>query len=68
MKFKVIAFGGDGKVYVGEDPDLSGAVAGMSECVSASGSTEDQALLGYNLHQLRAVASSLPDDYFGIIL
>ena len=64
MKFKVIAFGEDGKVFVGQDPDLSDAVADLSECVIATGSTKDQVSLGYNLHHLRAVASSLPDDYF----
>ncbi len=68
MKFKVIAFGDDGQVYVGEDADLSEAVSSMSECVLATGATEDQALLALSLHNLQTVARALPDDYFGSIL
>ena len=64
MRLKVIAFGDDGRVYVGEDFSLSDAVSGMSECVIATGTMDEKLRLNSELAALRAVASAMPEDYF----
>lgn len=65
MRFQVIAFGDDGKVFRGEDLDLSDAISQMSQCVIEAGTPEDWALLTIAMNELRKVASEMPEDYFG---
>jgi len=66
MRFRVTAYGSDGKVFVGEDSDLSDALAEMSQCVDIAGSRDDCIHLAANLNELRKVAVQIPDDYFGV--